>query len=353
MNKTDSRINTSIVSKRTSILYTLIFILYGGLLLKIYDNIEFTPENAHVLAAAILALIFVSSICLALATSYFQYINNKLPLLKLADAAREVAKGNYSVKLPPHRKDGKIDEIEALYEDFNSMVEELASTEILKTSFVSNISHELKTPIAVISNYAALLQDKSISVEEQKQYADKINTVSHDLAELINNILQISKLDNNQVEAKNESFDLSEMLIQAILSFDSLLEEKNIDLQINIPDNISIESDPGLLKIAFNNILSNAIKFSDDSGQIEIKVNKEDSKTSISVRDQGCGMDEKALKHIFDKFYQSDKNHSAKGNGLGLAMVKQIIFLLKGNIEVQSRPGQGSLFTITLPNSPS
>ncbi len=353
MNKTDSRMNTSIVSERTSILYTLIFILYGGLLLKIYDNFSFIPENAHVLAAAILALIFVSSICLALATSYFQYINNKLPLLKLADAAREVAKGNYSVKLPPHRKDGKIDEIEALYEDFNSMVEELASTEILKTSFVSNISHELKTPIAVISNYSALLQDKSISIEEKKQYADKINTVSHDLAELINNILQISKLDNNQVEAKNESFDLSEMLIQAILSFDSLLEEKNIDLQINIPDNISIESDPGLLRIAFNNILSNAIKFSDDSGQIEIKVDKEDSKTSISVRDEGCGMDEKALKHIFDKFYQSDKTHSAKGNGLGLAMVKQIIILLKGNIEVQSRPGQGSLFTITLPNSPS
>ncbi len=351
MRKKDSRVNVSIVSPKTTIIDAIIIIIYSALLLRIYDNIKFVPENAYILVGSILALVVVSSVCIAALTSYFRYISSTRHLLNLADAAREVAKGNYTVKLPPHRNDGKIDEIEALFQDFNSMVDELNSTEMLKTSFVSNISHELKTPIAVISNYSALLKDKGISDEEKQRYAEKINETTHNLAELISNILQISKLDNNQIEAQNESFDLSEELVQSILGYDALLEDKNIDLQIDIPENIHIVSDSGLLRIAFNNILSNAIKFTENDGIIEIKALQDENRTTISVKDNGCGMDEKSVKHIFDKFYQADRSHATKGNGLGLAMVKQIVLLLRGTIEVESALGQGTIFTISLPNS--
>ncbi|MCR4745144.1 MAG: HAMP domain-containing histidine kinase [Lachnospiraceae bacterium] len=351
MKKTDPRINASIVTHKETVIIAAAIIIYSWLLLRIEDNISFTPENGFFLVGSISALIAVFSVCIALASSYFRYKNSTLPVLNLADAAREVARGNYSVKLEPHRKDGKVDEIDVLYEDFNSMVEELASTEMLKTSFVSNISHELKTPIAVISNYAALMKDKKTSDEERIEYAEKITSASRDLSELITNILQISKLDNDQIEAKNLEFDLSESLVQSILSFDMLMDEKNIDLELDVPEKIKIVSDEGLLEIAFRNILSNAIKFTEYSGKIEISLSQDESNTRISVKDNGCGMDERAVKHIFDKFYQADKSHSAKGNGLGLAMVKKIITLLNGKIEVQSSPGEGSVFNIFLPNS--
>ncbi len=351
MRKADKRVEVSIISPKSTILTAVIIMIYSGFLLKIFDSIHFVQENAYILAATILSLIIVSSVCIAAATGYYRYVNTTLPLLNLANAAREVAKGNYTIKLLPHRKDGQMDEIDALYEDFNTMVEELASTEMLKTSFVSNISHELKTPISVISNYSTLLQDSNITDEEKKRYAKKISQTSKDLADLIGNVLQISKLDNHQIEANMKMFDVSEELIQSILSFDSLLSQKNIDLQIDIPEGLYLESDAGLLRIAFQNILSNAIKFTDESGMIVVTVAQNATMTTIAVKDNGCGMDEKAIKHIFDKFYQADTSHSAKGNGLGLAMVRQIVALLDGSIDVMSAPGEGSMFTVSLPNT--
>ncbi|MCR5100218.1 MAG: HAMP domain-containing histidine kinase [Butyrivibrio sp.] len=351
--KIDSRINVSILSPKSTILNSILIMLYSGIILEIYDNIEFSPENSYILVGSILTLIFISSVCIAALTSYLHYANYTKPLLYLANAAKEVSSGNYTIQLPPHRNDGKIDEIDALYQDFNTMVEELNSTEILKSSFISNISHELKTPIAVISNYSTLLSKENLSEEEKKEYISKIKLTSSDLTNLITNILQISKLDNHQITVNNECFDLSEEIVQCILGFELRLDEKDIDLQLDIPDSLSIESDPGLLKIAINNILSNAIKFSEDKGQITITVNDDSDNVSIAVKDNGCGMTEYNIKHIFDKFYQADTSHATKGNGLGLAMVKQIINLLNGTINVNSKLNEGSEFIITLPKKTS
>ena len=196
----DSRVEVTILSPKATIVNTIVIIFYSGILLDIYKNISFTPENSKILAGSILTLIVVAAICISAVSSYIHYIKYTKPLLDLAHAAGEVAAGNYKVQLPPHRRDGKLDEIDVLYQDFNTMVRELDSTEMLKNSFISNISHELKTPIAIISNYAALLVKDNLSAKEKQEYLEKIKNTVADLSELITNILQISKLDNNQIK---------------------------------------------------------------------------------------------------------------------------------------------------------
>ncbi len=345
----DPRVQTSILTPRSTILTAFAIMTYSGLILSIYDNIGFTPENSLFLVGSILTLIAISSVCLAALSSYIQYTHFTKPLLYLANAAREVSNGNYTVQLPPRYSKEHMDEIDVLYMDFNNMVKDLNSTEIMKSSFISNISHELKTPIAVISNYSALLENGNLTKEEQLEYISKIHSTSADLTTLITNILQISKLDNNQIQVKPETFNLSEELIQCILGFEVPLDAKNIDLEIDVPDNIEIESDSGLLKIAVNNIISNAIKFTPDDKKVSISLAETQSQISITISDEGCGMTEENIRHIFDKFYQADTSHATKGNGLGLAMVHKIINLLQGNITVTSELEKGSVFTITLP----
>lgn len=349
----DARVEVTILSPKATIVNTIVIIFYSGILLDIYKNISFTPENSIILAGSILTLIVVAAICISAVSSYIHYIKYTKPLLDLAHAAGEVAAGNYKVQLPPHRRDGKLDEIDVLYQDFNTMVRELDSTEMLKNSFISNISHELKTPIAIISNYAALLVKDNLSAKEKQEYLEKIKNTVSDLSELITNILQISKLDNNQIKTNIVRFDYCEELIQCILARETVLDDKNIDLQLEIPDELYIESDLGLLKIVINNILSNAIKFTPDSGTITIRLNEEERFASLTITDNGCGMDENTIRHIFDKFYQADTSHKTKGNGLGLAMVRQIVNLLNGNIEVTSKLGEGSTFKVSLPKCKS
>ena len=349
----DSRVEVTILSPKATIVNAIVIIIYSGLLLSIYDNISFSPENSYFLVGSILTLIVVAAVCISALSSYVHYIKYTKPLLNLAHAAGEVAAGNYKIQLPPHRRDGRIDEIDALYQDFNTMVRELDSTEMLKSSFISNISHELKTPIAIISNYSTLLVKDNLSAKEKQEYLEKIKNTVADLSELITNILQISKLDNNQIKTNIERFNYCEELIQCILARETVLDDKNIDLQLEIPDELYIESDLGLLKIVINNILSNAIKFTPDSGNISISLKDEERFASLTITDNGCGMDENTMRHIFDKFYQADTSHKTKGNGLGLAMVRQIVNLLNGNIEVTSKLGEGSTFKVSLPKCKS
>ena len=349
----DNRVNITILSPKTTIVNAIVIMFYSGILLLIYENIGFNGDNGFFLAGSILTLILVASICIAAVTSYVHYMIYTKPLLYIARAAKEVAKGNYKIQLPPHRTDGRVDEIDALYQDFNSMIRDLNSTEMLKSSFISNISHELKTPIAIISNYATILAEDNLSETERQEYVEKIKNTVSDLSELISNILQISKLDNNQIKVNIEKFDVVETVIQCILARESILDEKNIDLQLEIPDELLIDSDSGLLKIVVNNIVSNAIKFTPENGRISVAIKDEEKQCVLSIEDNGCGMDDETIKHIFDKFYQADTSHKMKGNGLGLAMVRQIINLLNADINVSSSLGNGTAFTIVLPKDES
>ena len=270
------------------------------------------------------------------------------PLDKVRLAAKQVAAGDFSARIPQHRKAGKKDEFQILYDDFNMMATELASTEIMKTDFISNVSHELKTPISVIQNFSAMLQSEGITDDERKQYALKIHAATKRLSILVTDILQLSRFENQKIVANKKSYNLSEQLCRCILGFEQVWEDKNIELNSDLDDGLELNSDENLLDIVWNNLISNALKFTPENGTVEIMAKKSDGYAVVTVKDNGCGMSDHDVKHIFDKFYQADTSHATKGNGLGLALVKEIITLIQGEITVDSSQGIGSVFTVKL-----
>lgn len=271
------------------------------------------------------------------------------PLHKLAEATDKVANGDFSVYVPTIHTQDKWDYLDAMIMDFNKMVEELGSIETLKTDFVSNVSHEMKTPIAIIKNYAELLSSEQISDEQRKEYAEGIEGAATRLSNLITNILKLNKLENQRITPEVEPYDVCRQLCECILQFEDAWDEKHIDLETEIEDVAMVEADESLLELVWNNLMSNAIKFTEPGGNITVKQTSDESFVSVSISDTGCGMDPDSMAHIFDKFYQGDTSHSKEGNGLGLSLVKRVLELLDGDIQVFSEPAKGSTFIVKLP----
>lgn len=273
------------------------------------------------------------------------------PMHKLAEATSRVANGDFSVYVPALHTQDKWDYLDVMIMDFNKMVEELGSIETLKTDFVSNVSHEMKTPIAIIKNYAELLKAEHITGEQKKEYAEGVEGAAMRLSNLISNILKLNKLENQRITPEVETYDVCRQLCECILHFEEAWDEKNINLETEIEDVAKVEADESLLELVWNNLLSNAIKFTEPGGTITVKQTSEEGFVKISVSDTGCGMSSDVMNHIFDKFYQGDTSHSKEGNGLGLALVKRVLELLDGDIQVFSEEGRGSTFLVTLPAS--
>lgn len=271
------------------------------------------------------------------------------PMHKLAEATSRVANGDFSVYVPTFHTQDKRDYLDVMIMDFNKMVEELGSIETLKTDFVSNVSHEMKTPIAIIKNYAELLKSENITEEQRREYAENIEGAAMRLSNLISNILKLNKLENQRITPEVEAYDVCRQLCECILQFEDAWDEKEIELETEIEDVAMVEADKSLLELVWNNLLSNAIKFTEPGGTITVKQNSDENFIKVSVSDTGCGMESDVRNHIFDKFYQGDTSHSKEGNGLGLALVKRVLELLDGDIQVFSEPGKGSTFLVTLP----
>lgn len=225
----------------------------------------------------------------------------------------------------------------------------MGSIETLKTDFVSNVSHEMKTPIAVIKNYAELLQMEQVTEEMRTEYAKAIENAAMRLSNLISNILKLNKLENQNIMPEMEKYDVCRQLCECILQFEDKWDEKEIELETQIEDAAVVKADENLLELVWNNLISNAIKFTEKGGSVTIRQTSDEDYITVSISDSGCGIAKESVSHIFDKFYQGDTSHAKEGNGLGLALAKRVVELMDGDIQVVSQEGKGSTFTVSLP----
>ena len=285
-------------------------------------------------------------------TAYTRYRMKKTydePMKMLAAAAAQVAKGDFSVYVPPCHTADKQDYFDVMLGDFNKMVAELGSIETLKTDFFSNVSHEIKTPIAIIQNNAEMLNRERLGDEERIEYTQNIIQATRRLSGLISNMLKLNKLEKQTIQPMPEEYDLCAQLAECALSFEDQWEKKGIEFDADMEDSAKIYADAELMALVWNNLFSNAVKFTEPGGSITLRQTSNEREVTVSVSDTGCGMSEETMKHIFDKFYQGDISHATEGNGLGLALTMRVLQLSDAEISVRSAPGEGSTFTVTIP----
>lgn len=272
------------------------------------------------------------------------------PMHRLAKAAGQVASGDFSVYIPPLHTSDKLDYVDLMLADFNRMVEDLGSMETLKTDFFSNVSHEIKTPLAVMQSHAELLCKENLT-EKQKDSADAIYQSSRRLSNLINNILKLNKLEKQTLAPTAGIYDVCGQLAGCALSFEDSWEQKGIEFDADMEDRAELSADPALMELVWNNLLSNAVKFTEPGGSILLREFSDRENIYVSVQDTGCGMSEETQRHIFEKFYQGDTSHATAGNGLGLALAWRVLQLHNFQIRVKSTLGGGSTFTVMMPKA--
>lgn len=330
-------------------IYWGVLLLVSGIHMGLIVLVEELQWNDVVKSG--IPMLYWGAVALGLTMFTRQKIKNTYadPLHKMAEAAKKVAEGNFSVYVPTIHTADKLDYLDVMILDFNKMVEELGSIEILKTDFISNVSHEMKTPISIIKNYAELLQAEQIPEETRIEYAASLEAATTRLSSLIGNILKLNKLENQRIMPETETYDVCRQLCECILQFEDAWEEKGIELEAEIEDAAMVKADSSLMELVWNNLLGNAVKFTEAGGSVTVSQTSDESYIRVAVSDTGCGMSRESLQHIFDKFYQGDTSHSREGNGLGLALVKRVLELSDGDIQVVSEEGKGSTFTVTLP----
>ena len=293
----------------------------------------------------IYCVILAFAICVAIIIGKRRSIDR--PIKKLSEAARQVADGDFSVYLPIRHASDKMDNMDMLYEDFNSMVAGLGSIETLQNDFAANVSHEIKTPLSGINNYLQLLEQTELT-DEQKEYVASALESSERLAALVYNILRLNKLENQSIKPQAERYDLCRQLADCAIGFESIWEKKKIEFEAEMEDEAFICADEELMELVWNNLLSNAFKFTEAGGTVKIREYSEGKNIIIEVSDTGCGMSKETAAHMFDKFYQGDTSHSAEGNGLGMPLALRVLQMSGGTISVKSTEGEGSTFTVRL-----
>ncbi len=324
-----------------SIFFMLGLSLFFLFLLKEFGSLATEQGNQ------IFPFIFTFMLSLSIGLGVSILVGKKIlePIGTLGEAMKLVAKGDFSIQL---EEDQKIDDVNHLYHDFNVMVKELRSIESLRYDFVSTISHEFKTPIATIKGYVQLLQDESLSLSERQIYLERMLDGTQQLSYLTDNILRLTKLESQEIGLDYRKFRLDEQIREVILFLQPKWENQNIVLDIDLPKTYFMGNEEFLYQVWLN-LLDNAIKYSEPSGEIKVKLQVIGKKISIWITDNGVGMTNSDMLRAFDKFYQSDSSRKSIGNGLGLSLVKQIVALHQGNITLTSQLSKGTCFKVCLP----
>lgn len=292
-------------------------------------------------------VILISVVCATIDYTRRKRMVDK-PVRQIMSALDQVMQGDFSVRIAPVKEFAGETGFNEIINAINKMTAELQGTETLRADFIANVSHELKTPLAVMGNYATMLQKPGLSEEDRMEYAKAVSEAARRLAALITNILKLNKLENQQIFPQPQKFDLGEQLCECLLVFEDDWEKKALEIETDIQDDVRVKSDPELLSLVWNNLISNAVKFTPEGGTLGVTLKADEMRVTVSVRDTGCGMTAETGKHIFEKFYQGDTSHATQGNGLGLALVKRVVDILNGEISVQSTPGLGSVFTVRI-----
>lgn len=350
-NPKDNRVNSSLFSfRRYIIFFLLISVIVTCCFLLFLNSMDI--DFADVKKSALIT--FVNVMFLSLICSLIDGIRRKItverPVKRILKATHQLTQGDFSARIQALHGFDSMNEFDAIIEDFNKMAVELSGIETLRTDFITSVSHELKTPLAVIQNYATILQNPSLTEQQRIEYAKTITEASRKLSELIMNILRLNKLENQQIFPECAAYDLSEQLRKCLISFEEQWEKKGLDMDTDI-DEVTVKADEELLSLVWNNLLSNAIKFTPPDGKITVSLKKETDFVVVKISDTGCGISPEAGEHIFEKFYQADPSHGTQGNGLGLALVKRVIDIESGEITVESTIERGSTFIVKLPRS--
>lgn len=314
------------------------------------DTLGLTLTSQNIQAAA--KLTFWNVVLLSGIFTVIDIIRRKLmverPVKNITDAAERIIQGDFSVRLEQSKQLGADDTFNRIIDCFNKMAQELGSVETLRSDFIATVSHEMKTPLAVMQNYGTLLQSPNLSEENRLEYAKGVTEGARRMADMMTNILKLNRLENQQIYPQAAPFDLGEQLCQCLLQFENVWESRQIEIETDIGENIQVNADEELLSHVWNNLFSNAFKFTPPGGKVSVSLTATEHHAIVRVADTGCGMTPEVGAHIFEKFYQADASRATQGNGLGLALVKRVVDILQGEIRVESAVGKGSAFTVKI-----
>ena len=309
---------------------------------------EFTQDEITIAAKVTMLNVILLSIGMAVVDHIRRKLTVERPVKQITEATEKMIAGDFSVRVKPVTKFGTDDSFNEIIECINKMAAELSGVETLRTDFIANVSHEMKTPLAVMQNYGTLLQAPDISDEKRIEYAKAVTDASRRLADMMTNILKLNRLENQQIYPKTEKFDLGEHICESLLQYENVWESRGIEIETEIEDDVLVSADKELLSLVWNNLFSNAFKFTENGGKVTLSLSADDKYAVIKITDTGCGMSPEVGAHIFEKFYQGDTSRATQGNGLGLALVKRVVDIMQGEIGVESAVGIGTTFTVKI-----
>lgn len=281
--------------------------------------------------------------------SYHTFIND------IEEVIERISKGDFEIRIDRKKyknENHENDHLTDLIDKINNMAKELGEMETMRQDFVSNVSHEIQSPLTSIRGFVSLLKDETLSKQERLHYIEVIQSESQRLSKLSENLLRLSTLDSEFAEFNPKQYSLGRQLKDVILLMEPQWSAKDIEVSLNV-EKVEVFADEDLINQVWINLLNNSIKFTPDRGKIALSVYEDDTKVLVKISDNGIGMKEETIPHVFERFYMADKarSRSVGGSGLGLSIVKRIVQIHHGSIEVESKFGEGTTFKITIPKN--